>query len=237
MSGERTGFRLLALWAALSGLAGDAAAEDEAYLKWTRSQALEIAKPMRRTGRVGSFWASRGTHTERALNYRLRATWLTPDVIRATARLRQLDRLLTEAETRQLVEEAESAGDTVILIELDPNEGAGIVPRDWVALLRGKAASGAASKGVRGTSRPHLKEVSALAGIEKRDYAYEAFWVVFPLLDPETGDPLLPVETVEAELVVRIGLQEGRVSWRIPDSIHRRAQSLAVGRTGANIGR
>lgn len=226
-SKARTGFWMLALSAALSAVTGGVAADEESYLRWSRSQALEIAKPMRRTGRVGSFWASRGTHTERAFNYRLRATWLTPDVIRATARLRQLERFLSETETRQLVEEAESAGDTVVLVELDPNEGAGIVPRDWVALLRPKAAPGAESEGVRGTSRPELKGVSALAGIEKRDYAYEAFWVVFPLRDPETGEPLFPPGAMEAELVVRIGLQEGRVAWRIPDSVRRRAQTLA----------
>ncbi len=95
-----------------------AAAADESWVNWTRSQAMDVAKPMRRTGRIGSVWATRGTHTERALNYHLRATWMTPDVIRAVARLQQLDRFLSAAETRQLVDEAESVGDTVILIEI-----------------------------------------------------------------------------------------------------------------------
>ncbi len=70
-----------------------------------------------------------------------------------------------------------------------------------------------------------MKQFSALAGIGKRDYDYEAFWVVFPLVDPGGGKPLFPHGTREVELVVRIGRQEGRVAWQIPDSIHRRART------------
>jgi len=51
----------------------------------------------------------------------------------------------------------------------------------------------------------------ALAGVFRRDYAYEQFWVVFPT----TGNPTaeyLAAGAREAELVVRIGNKEGRVS-------------------------
>ena len=69
---------------------------------------------------------------EHSYNYKLRATWLTPEVIRATARLAQVRNWLSVEETLALVAEAEAAGDTVILVEIDPREGSGVVPRGLV---------------------------------------------------------------------------------------------------------
>ena len=60
-----------------------------AYLNWTADQAERIGKEMRKSGQVGKSLDFRIIHTERAINYKLRATLMTPDVIRASARVEQ----------------------------------------------------------------------------------------------------------------------------------------------------
>ena len=67
-----------------------AARGDETYLRWTANQAEAVGSNAYRKGRVGGVFDTRILKTERAYNYKLAATWLTPDVIRATARLLQL---------------------------------------------------------------------------------------------------------------------------------------------------
>ena len=49
-----------------------------------------IGRSTYQQGRLGGIRARESSDTERADNYKLAATWLTPDVIRATARLLQL---------------------------------------------------------------------------------------------------------------------------------------------------
>ncbi|MGE4055249.1 MAG: hypothetical protein AB7F99_10665 [Vicinamibacterales bacterium] len=149
------------------------------------------------------------------MNYRLRATWLTPEVIRATARLIQLDERLTNAQTASLVDEAMATQGTVVLIELDPNEGSGVLPLEWLATLGPRRREGAI---VRGASVPSLKTVRALSGGFRRDYAYDIFWMVFPLRD-ENGQPLFGIADEDAELTVRIHSQEEQVSWSIPEGV------------------
>ena len=105
-------------------------AHQEEYLSWTGKQSEQIGKSMRVSGRVGSILGARGLSTERALNYKLRATWLSPEVIRATARLEQLRLRLSEDQVTGLVTEADVPEFTVILVELDPNEGSGVIPLD-----------------------------------------------------------------------------------------------------------
>jgi hypothetical protein len=194
------------------------------YLKWDPKTAKTTALAMRVNGQVGGSLDFRVSATDRAYNYKLRATWLTPEVIRATARLVQLAQGLTDEETRKLVEEAEAAGDTVILVEIDPREGSGIIPRDWTAHLMPRGADPAGPKAVRGTLAPKLRDVKALAGAAPRDYAYDIFWVVFPLRSAD-GRPLFAPEDQEAELAVRIYNKGGRVRWKIPDSIRQRAEA------------
>ena len=192
---------------------------DRAFLNWTRQYAESVGRSMRQDGRVGGAFDFRVVHTEHSYNYKLRATWLTPEVIRATARLAQLSGGLSDEETNALVHEAEVPNATVILVEIDPREGSGVIPLDWVALMRPKGA-GSNSNGVRGTSTPELRQMRALTGVFRRDYAYEQFWVVFPT----TGNPTaeyLAAGAREAELVVRIGNKEGRVSWPVPESVTR----------------
>lgn len=191
------------------------AAQDEPYLTWTSKQAESIGTQGYQRGRVGGIWDTRGLKTERATNYKLAATWLTPDIIRATARLLQLRSRLPDAETRALVAEAEGIRATVIIVEIDPREGSGVIPNDWEAFLQPKGRSEAAA---RGTANPHLREVRALAGVLRRNFAYDRFWVTFPLTR-SSGMPLFVPSDHSAELVVRIHDKEGRVEWPIPTAI------------------
>jgi hypothetical protein len=199
--------------------------QDDAYLHMGADRAIALGKSMREDGRVGGWFDTRILSTDRSYSYKLRATWLTPEVIRAAARLEQLRNYLTDDATRQLVAEAEAAGDTVLMVEVDPQEGSGVIPLDWVTLLQPRREDERISDPVRGTSIPRLRRVKALAGVEPRDYDYSVFWVVFPLVH-EDGSPLFTDAHEEAELIVRIYEKEGRVHWRIPQSIRDRAAAI-----------
>jgi hypothetical protein len=146
---------------------------------------------------------------------------LTPEVIRATARLEQLKRRLSEEQVRALVAEADVPEFTVVLVELDPNEGSGVIPLDWGAFLQPKGLASGQPGANPGISSPKLREFRALSGVVERNYDYDRFWVVFPLINDD-GRPLFSDSVQEAELVVRIHNMEGKVSWRIPLSIHKR---------------
>jgi hypothetical protein len=179
---------------------------------------------MRADGRVGGAFDLRGLHTDRAYNYKLRATWLTADVIRAAARLAQGSSGLTNDQTRALVAEADGAGDTVVLVEIDPREGSGVIPLEWLAFLGPRGGSPGEPGVVKGTSVPALRSARVLSGTFRRDYSYEVFWIIFPLRT-ESGVPVFPTEVSEAELIVRIHDKEGRVRWRVPDAVRARSSS------------
>lgn len=190
------------------------------YLSWSADQVQRIAKSTRRTGKVGSRFNERLLKTERAVNYKLIATWMSPEVIRATARWLQIDKRLSADRTRALVAEAEAAGDTVFMIELDPREGSGVIPADWEAYLQARGADPATGGSVRGVSVPRLRDVAALGGIERRNYDYDRFWVVFPLAG-DGGRPIFGSGASEAELVTRVYSQEERTYWPVSDGIRR----------------
>jgi len=183
-------------------------APDERYLTWTMEQVESVGRTAYKTGRVGGFFNTRLLKTERSYNYKLAATWLTPEVIRATARMLQVRSRLDREEARKLVEEAEQIADAVFIIEIDPREGSGVIPHDWEAFLQPKARPEAA---VRGTLNQKLRGVRALAGVLRRNYDYDRFWVTFPLSD--AGSPVFTAQDRTAELVVRIYDKEGRVEW------------------------
>ncbi len=204
--------------------AGESAQEREPFLSWSDKQASEIGKSMRVDGRVGGWLDTRVIGTENSYNYKLRSTWLTPEVIRASARIHQLQEALDDETAMELVRDAERRGDSVILVEIDPREGSGIVPNDWAAFLRAKSPD-VSEPAVRGVYQPELRTVKALSGTNRRDYAYDVFWLVFPLVTSE-GVPLFGEEDREAELVVRIKGKEGRVSWPIPRSIRARCHEI-----------
>lgn len=200
---------LLAAW-----LCSSAAAQDD-WLGWSASRAEVVGKAMRQSGRVGGWLDMRVKSTNRSYNFKLRATWLTPEVMRACARLLQLQERLSDEETRQLVARAEATADTIVLVELDPSEGSGVIPLGWTAHLQTKDHP--KSPVAKGSLMPRLRDVPVLKGVDKRDYAYDVFWVGFPL--DRDGTPLFGPEDQEAELVVRIEGKEGRVTWAIPPSI------------------
>jgi hypothetical protein len=199
--------------------------QSDEYLTWSAKQAQTIGKGMRESGRVGGIMGYRGLHTERAGNYKLRATWLTPEVIRASARIEQIRSRLSDDKTRELVAQAEAVGDTVVMVEVDPREGSGVIPLDWQAFLQPKGLKPDNANAVAGINSPKLRDMKALAGVAERDYDYDILWVVFPLID-EKGRPLFPDSVREVELVVRIYNKEGKVSWPIPDSIRNQIKNL-----------
>ena len=189
---------------------------DDDFLRWDAKRAKTIALATRVNGQVGKSLDLRVIGTDRSYNYKLRATWMTPPVIRAVARLQQIAKALTDEETRKLVAEAEEAGEIVIQVEIDPREGSGVIPNDWVALLGTRSEQGTVSRAVRGASKPQLRGVPALAGGAPRDYSYEVFWLLFPA-NGEDGHPLFATSDKEAELSVRIHGKVGKVRWPIPD--------------------
>lgn len=210
--------------------------QTEDYLRWTGERASQIAANSYKDGKVGSrtllFWTGidrRLLKTERAQNYKLRATWFTPQVVRACARWAQLSSRLSDEDTRRLVSEAEGAGDTVIVVDIDPNEGSGVIPPDWEAFLRPRNAPYESGQFVRGEPVNELRKARALQTITQRNYDYDRYWVVFPLTTAE-GKPLFGTEATEAELIVRIYNREGSVTWAIPSSIRERTDAILSAR-------
>ena len=188
----------------------------EDFLKWDGKQARSIALGGRVTGQVGKSLDFRITATDRSYNFKLRATWLTLSTIRALARLDQIARALSDAETQKAVASALAASDIVFQVEIDPREGSGIIPSDWVALLGPRREAAEPRRAVRGISNPKLRDYPALAAVAPRDYSYEIFWLVFPST-AEDGKPLFASTDREAELAVRIHGKVGKVKLPIPE--------------------
>ena len=151
-------------------LCPSSSAQDE-WLSWSATTAEAVGKAMRQSGRVGGYFDMRVTSTNKSYNFKLRATWLTPDVVRAGARLIQLQERLSDEEARQLVATADGAADTIVLIELDPREGSGVIPLGWTAHLQPKDRP--QGPVVKGSSMPQLRDVPVLKGVDKRDYGYD----------------------------------------------------------------
>ncbi len=190
----------------------------EDYLSWTAEQANDIGKRWRVNGRAGGALDLRVIHTEHSYNYKLRATLMAPEVIRATARLEQLRMRLTDAQTRELIAEAEKTDGLVVMVEIDPQEGSGVIPLDWRSALRPKGAREVSSLSIPGINTPALRQVKALAGVARRDYAYDVFWIVFPLRD-QHGKPVWETPPDAIELLVGIYNKEGRVSWPVSEPL------------------
>jgi hypothetical protein len=146
-------------------------AQESTFLTWPESKCVQIGKATLRKGSI------RGRRTilstERSHNYKLKATLFTPTMIRAAARLLQIRRHLSDAETLEIVKNAEAAG-PVVLVELDPNEGSGVIPSDWHAFL----ASG--SQEVEGKEAAELRSQPVFQGVLGRNYDYDRIWVAFP---------------------------------------------------------
>src|SRR5688572_18827051 len=109
---------VVSLFLAASASAQTSAADPDAYLKWTAAEANSIGKATREGGKAGGFFDTRIIGTNKAINYKLRATLMTPEVIRAAARMRQLQDRLTDEQTRAIVAKADSARDIVVMVEI-----------------------------------------------------------------------------------------------------------------------
>jgi len=223
---DQNRYRLFLLCASILvafGSANALAQTRDPYLSWTADQAVKIGKEMRVSDRIGKAFDLRLINTDKAINYKLRVTWLTPEVIRASARLEQLRSRLSDQETIALVKEAEAAGDTVFLIEIDPREGSGVIPLDWRVLLQPVGPSESAITGIKS---PSLRKVKALSSVLRRDYDYDIFWVVFPLVDADKK-PVLTSDIAQVQLVVGIYGNEATITWSIPSSVRDRIKTIA----------
>lgn len=198
----------------------------DAYLTWTATQADKIGKSTRQNGKVGGNFDLRIISTNKAINYAIRATLMTPEVIRAAARITQLRDRLSDDQTRRIVEDADDAGNLVIMIEINPNEGSGVIPLDWRVFLQPKGLTPGASGAIAGTKAPHLSKTAALSGLYGRNFEYDLFWVTFPLVD-EKKIPLLSPDTAEIQLIVGIYSSEGRISWKMSESSRQKIRELA----------
>jgi hypothetical protein len=208
---------------------------DDSYLTWSAMQANATAQSTYQDGKVGSrvllVWTgvdTRWLKTERAQNYKLRATWFTPEVIRGSARFAQLQSRLRDDETRKLVTDADKASDAVIMVEIDPNQGSGVIPPDWEAFLQPVGAT-RPEQAIRGQENPELRKLRALQGVRQRNYDYDRFWLTFPLVS-EKGEPLIAPNATEVDLIVRIYNREGNVRWTIPASIRSKIEKLSAER-------
>jgi hypothetical protein len=223
---------LISMFLALCGINGayGQAADPDGYLQWDAATAIRIGEQMRQKGKVGSAFTMRGINTQRAINYKMRATLMSSEMIRAAARIQQITNRLSDDETKALVAEAESAGDLVVMIEIDPNEGSGVIPLDWRVFLQANGTGPGIGGAVAGIKSPQLRNVKALNGVFRRKYDYDLFFVVFPLTDGE-GVPLISPDALGLEVVVGIYNKEGRVSWRTPESIRAKIKTFSEQRS------
>lgn len=221
---------LLSMVATLS-VTAQLGTDNEAYLTMTASQAEAIAKSTRERGKAGGSFDVRIISTNKAINYGLRATLMTPDVIRATARYIQLRDRLTNDQTRKLVRDAEAAGDLIVMIEINPNEGSGVIPLDWRVLLQPKDLTPGSEGAIPGVKAPHLRKDPVLSGLFGRNYEYDVFWVAFPLVGADRKALLSP-DLKELQLIVGIYRSEARISWKMPVSVREKIIALSKNSSG-----
>lgn len=173
-------------------------------------EARQIIKSMRVNGQVGGSWDLRVTSTDRSYNYKLRATWLTPQVLQAAGRLLEITKDMPRAEVQRILQEVDLAGAYYVLVELDPREGSGVIPKDWLARFGPK---GMEERQVAGQVTPYQGSWKTLLSVFPRDYSYDTFVVKFPTTVREDVK-VLDTSDAEAELLVRIYNKTGRVKWR-----------------------
>lgn len=200
---------------------------DEDYLTWSAERSVTTGKAWRANGRVGGALDLRVIHTEHSYNYKLRATLMSPEAIRATARLEQLRSHLSDDQTRAMVREAENMDQLVVLVEIDAREGSGVIPLDWRVTLQPRGAKLGAPTTIQGQKMQKLREIRALSGVARRDYAYDVFWVAFPLAT-EDGTRAWKEIPNSLELIVGIHNKEGRVTWPVSIPLFERLKNLST---------
>ena len=199
----------------------------EEYLTWNLKQAEKIGQSTVKEGRSGSSFDFRLMGQNKSFMYQIRATVFTPEVIRAAARFEQITNRLSADQARALVAEAEAAGDLVMMIEIDPAEGSGVVPLDWRVFLQPGGFVPGSDGAVAGTKAPYLRSAKVFRGVAKRDYEYDVFWVIFPLVDGNKK-PLFEDSVASFELLVGIYKKEGKLTWPISPSLRARMKALAA---------
>lgn len=167
--------------------------------KITEGQAVRILAAHRKTGRVGKALDLRVLHTERSFNFKLRVTWISPECRAANARIEQLRRGLDDARTAAMLKS--EFGPFVFLVELDPREGSGVIPKDWSVHLKPAAGDSIEGRVV------DLRDNPVFQGVRPRDYDYDQFWIYF-----ENNDQLRP-DLRSFEVTVRIYNDKGRVQF------------------------
>jgi len=192
------------------------------FLTWDRKTAFSIGEAWLAKGRAGGFFDGRILETNKSYNYKLRATLMSPEAIRAAARMEQIRNRLTDDETKNLVAEAEQE-DLVILVEIDPREGSGVIPNNWRAFIQAK--NSADNESIRGVDKNSLRNYKALQSVIKRDYDYDLFWVSFSFTS-KNGVPLWKSVPNELELIVGINEKEGRVRWKVTNELRLRIENL-----------
>ena len=222
---------LLFGWLSATCLLAQSGANDskEVYLSWSASQAKKIHESWRVKGRVGGIFDTRILSTDKSFNYKLRATLMSPEAVRAAARIEQINNQLSDKATSALVGAEENLESLIVIVEIDPREGSGIVPNNWRASLKPK--DDAQTSAVRGTNRNDLRETAVLKGAGNRDYDYDVFIVAFPLKD-ENGNPYWKTVPSEIELTVGIYSKEGRVNWKVSEALKIRIENLSGKKAG-----
>ena len=203
----------------------------DAYLTWSAPQATKLLESWRIKGRVGGFFDTRILGTDKSFNYKLRATLMSPEAIRAAARIEQIKNQLSDDETSALVIAGEKVESLIVIVEIDPREGSGVIPNEWRALLKPKSAEPNADSAVRGVIRNDLRNVVTLKGSVNRDYDYDIFTVEFPLKD-RNGNAYWKTVPAEMELTVGIYNKEGRVSWKVTEALKTRIEYLMKKKAG-----
>jgi hypothetical protein len=176
-------------------------------------QARETMLAMRTKGQVGGSWDLRVTGTDRSYNYKLRATWITPEVATAAARVLMLTKGISGEQAEEVAGAVATADAWFVFVELDPREGSGVIPREWISRFGLRENE---SRQAVGQALPAEGVWKSLMSAFPRDYSYDTFLLKFPKSAPG-GVSLL--EPGEAELRVRIYNKQGRALWKVPASL------------------
>lgn len=104
------------------------------------------------------------------------------------------------------------------MFDIDPREGSGVVPLDVGVTLQITGQPDDQHRIVRGILTHALRDTRALAGIFRRDYAYERFWAVFPL-NRKQRSFVFAEGTTGLAFVVRIYDKEGHVEWPVSQAL------------------
>ena len=97
-------------WILLASVSAAGMLHAEEFLQWDAKQAKAVALASRVTGQIGKTFDTRILSTDRSYNFKLRATWLTPEAIKAHARLEQIGKALSDRQTTDLVSAAREIG-------------------------------------------------------------------------------------------------------------------------------